>query len=398
MRKLCPNFDKENGLDTVLEVPIPEEMFTSMGSNAVLRWQNLRSLMKAQSIDNINKLPSSNNNDNNDKSHLSSGSNNEFMALLKLVGSPLIPLQLQSGNVLLTRPIKTGSIETSSAKYILQQYLAATGGLGALNSINSMYAVGQVKMRGSEMKEGDDSVVSVKTKGKQGHEVGGFVLWQMNPDLWYLELVVSGFKVSAGSDGKLAWNQSSSQPSHANKGPPRPLRRFFQGLDPRCIANLFLEGVCVGEKTIKNDDCFVLRLETAPNILKAQSTAQTEISRHTMWGYFSQRTGLLIQFEDTKLVRMKPMKGKNNKESSSVFWETTMISSIEDYRYEDGINIAHSGNTSAMLYRYGEAHNHKRRIEETWKIEEIGFNISGLSMDCFLPPSELKRDNNVADT
>ena len=48
-----------------------------------------------------------------------------------------------------------------------------------------------------------------------------------------------------------------------------------------------------------------------------------------------------------------------------------------------------------MLYRYGESHNHKRKIEETWKIEEVDFNICGLSMDCFLPPSDLiKRDNN----
>lgn len=59
-------------------------------------------------------------------------------------------------------------------------------------------------------------------------EIGGFVLWQKNPDLWFLELVVSSFKVGAGSDGKVAWNQSSSQPCNANKGPPRPLRRFFQ--------------------------------------------------------------------------------------------------------------------------------------------------------------------------
>ncbi|KAF4346651.1 hypothetical protein G4B88_009914 [Cannabis sativa] len=103
MRKLCPNFDKGNGLDTVLEVPIPEEMFTNMGSNATLRWQNLRALMKAQSIDNVIKLPSCN------VSHLSSTSNNEFMALLKLVGSPLIPLQLHFGDAL-TRPVKSGSI------------------------------------------------------------------------------------------------------------------------------------------------------------------------------------------------------------------------------------------------------------------------------------------------
>ena len=93
----------------------------------------------------------------------------------------------------------------------------------ALNSVKSMYAVGQVKMAASEMHQGDGSV---HPGGK--YEVGGFVLWQKNPDLWYLELVVSGYKVSAGSDGKVAWNQSSSQASHANRGPPRPLRRFFQ--------------------------------------------------------------------------------------------------------------------------------------------------------------------------
>lgn len=105
----------------------------------------------------------------------------------------------------------------------MHQYVAAAGGQAALNSVNSMYAVGQVKMLGSAMQQGEDSV---QMKGKC--EVGGFVLWQKNPDLWYLELVVSGYKISAGSDGKVAWNQSSSQPSHANKGPPRPLRRFFQ--------------------------------------------------------------------------------------------------------------------------------------------------------------------------
>lgn len=114
--------------------------------------------------------------------------------------------------------------EASTAKYIVQQYVAATGGQAALNSVNSMYAVGQVKMLGSEMNHRNDD----GARAKGNCEVGGFVLWQKNPELWYFELVVSGFKVSAGSDGKVAWNQSSSQPCHANKGPPRPLRRFFQ--------------------------------------------------------------------------------------------------------------------------------------------------------------------------
>ena len=88
MRKLCPNVDHENGLDTVLEVPIPEEMFTNMGTNAALRWRNLRALMKAQSAANTNI------NNGKSSSHLSAASNNEFMALLKLVGTPLIPFQV----------------------------------------------------------------------------------------------------------------------------------------------------------------------------------------------------------------------------------------------------------------------------------------------------------------
>lgn len=90
-----------------------------------------------------------------------------------------------------------------------------------------------MRMFGSEMQMGDGSV---HTRGQP--EVGGFVLWQKNPDLWFLELVVSGFKVSAGSDGKIAWNQSSSQPFNANKGPPRPLRRFFQVIKAHIQASI----------------------------------------------------------------------------------------------------------------------------------------------------------------
>lgn len=376
MRKLCPNFDKVDGLETVLEVPIPEDMLTGMGTNGFNRWRNLRNLMNAAQ-------------DNNNTSSLPS--NNEFMPLLKLVGAPLVPLQVQSDHTL-TRPLRDCSIRDSTAKYIVQQYVAATGGLAALNSLKSMYAMGQVRMHVSEqLRQNDDiDIESVHERGKA--EVGGFVLWQKNPDLWCLELVVSGFKVSAGSDGKVAWNQSSSQPFHANKGPPRPLRRFFQGLDPRCTANLFLDAECVGENTINNEVCFMLKLQTDQHILQAQSTSHTEIVMHTVIGYFSQRTGLLVKFEDTKLVKMKPVKGKE-----SVFWETNIESMIEDYKYIDGINIAHSGTTIATLYRYGAAHNHKRMIEEHWNIEEVDFNIFGLSMDCFLAPSDLEKEQDGAE-
>lgn len=96
MRKLCPNFDREDGLETVLEVPIPEEMFTSMGSNNALRWQNLRIWMSAQGPD-------------KSSSPSEAGRNAELQLLLNVVGSPLIPLPVPSDQAF-NRPIKNASI------------------------------------------------------------------------------------------------------------------------------------------------------------------------------------------------------------------------------------------------------------------------------------------------
>ncbi|KAG5613285.1 hypothetical protein H5410_024566 [Solanum commersonii] len=370
MRKLCPNLDKEDGLDTVLEVPLPEEMFSKTGgSSAAIRWKNMLNLMRADKLPDRSKM-------------VASGNNDQFMFLLKIVGSALIPFQVQLDHAI-SLPVRDGCIKASSAKYIVQQYLAASGGQAALNSINSMYAVGQLQMAMSDIQQSGNQMNSKRTC-----EDGGFVLWQKNPDLWFLEFVVSDCKVSAGSNGTVAWSHSSTN-SNASKGPPRPLRRFFQGLDPRSTANLFLNAVCIGEKKIKDEGCFILKLETSKDMLKAQSTANTEVVHHTIWGYFSQRSGVLIQFEDTKLVRLKSAKDNNG----SIFWETSMESTLKDYRYIEGINIAHSGRTAATIYRYGKNIDYRAKVEETWKIEEIDFNISGLSMDCFLPPADVNKEN-----
>jgi len=45
------------------------------------------------------------------------------------------------------------------------------------------------------------------------------------------------------------------------------------------------------------------------------------------------------------------------------------------------------------LYRYGGAVNHRRRIEEKWRIEEVDFNICGLCLESFLPPSDINNDH-----
>ncbi|KAL7229040.1 hypothetical protein ACSBR2_007690 [Camellia fascicularis] len=273
MRTLCPNLDREDGLETVLEVPIPEETFTN-SNNKNKSWQNMKGWVKPYTDRSSSSPPS-----------IFGGSQNaEIQLLLGVIGAPLIPLPISSTQPI-PQNIKDHAIEASMAKYIVQQYVAATGGEKALNSIDSMYAMGKVKMAYSEFIAGDGmslgcnslggnvgKVMKMKSVKNGVGEVGGFVLWQKSPELWCLELMVSGCKISAGSDGKVAWRQTPWHNSHASRGPPRPLRRSLQGLDPRSTANLFSNSVCIGEKTINDEDCFVLKLEAEPSALRARST------------------------------------------------------------------------------------------------------------------------------
>ncbi|KAK8942654.1 hypothetical protein KSP39_PZI009259 [Platanthera zijinensis] len=414
MRKLCANLEREDALDTVLEVPLPEEMFpsekvaggggeakaasSSSGQNPHYAW------LKSQAFDKeIDGGPPQ-----------LSGKSAELQLLLSVVGSPLIPTPVPI-DAAFNRSVREPSIRASTAKYILQQYIAATGGQAALTSVQSMCAVGKVRMSASEFHTINDSSAAVSpsaaTKSGAG-VIGGFVLWQKTPELWFFDLIMAGCKMSAGCNGRLAWRQSTSDHSHASRGPPRPLRRSLQGLDPRSTANLFVDAVFLGEKKINDDDCFVLKLEVDAQVLRSRSGSSFDIIRHTVWGYFSQRTGLLMQLDDSHLLRMRsgrgrpcaaqlsscatsidPNNGANN--DASIFWETTMETIIEDYRRIDGINIAHRGRTVVTLFRHGEdSVNHKRQMVELWTIEEADFNFHGLAMDYFLPPSDLKIESD----
>ena len=174
---------------------------------------------------------------------------------------------------------------------------------------------------------------------------------------------------------------------------------MLQGLDPKSTANLFSTATWVGEKCVDGDDCFVLRVDADPSALRSRSSADVEVIRHAVWGYFSQRTGLLVRLEDSHLLRIRVQ----GEAAETAYWETSMESSIGDYRPVEGINVAHAGRTIVSLSRFGgggaaaadgsDADVRGRRtctcMEETWSIEEVDFNIMGLSTECFLPPRDM---------
>ncbi|CAI0472091.1 unnamed protein product, partial [Linum tenue] len=308
----------------------------------------------------------------------------DLRLLLGVMGAPLAPVHVSSTDPLPLLSIKDTPIETSSAQYILQQYTAASGGQKLQNSIRNAYAMGKIKMITSEF---ETATKVVKNRnGARGAETGGFVLWQMDPDMWYVELAVGGSKVHAGCNGKLVWRHTPWLGAHTAKGPVRPLRRALQGLDPRITASLFADAKCIGEKKINGEDCFMLKLCADPQTLKARSEGPAEIIRHVLFGYFSQKTGLLVHMEDSHLTRIQSNGG------DAVYWETTINSFMDDYRPVEGIMIAHSGHSVVTLYRFGEmAMSHtKTKMEESWSIEEVAFNVPGLSVDCFIPPGDLR--------
>ncbi|EEF52312.1 uncharacterized protein LOC8288520 [Ricinus communis] len=308
----------------------------------------------------------------------------DLRLLLGVLGAPLAPVHVTTTEPLPHLSIKDTPIETSSAQYILQQFTAASGGQRVQNSIHNAYAMGKVRMIASEFETANK--VTRNRNSSKAAESGGFVLWQMNPDMWYVELALGGSKVHAGCNGKLVWRHTPWLGAHAAKGPVRPLRRALQGLDPKTTASMFTNARCIGEKKINGDDCFILKICADPGTLKARSEGPAEIIRHVLFGYFSQKTGLLVHIEDSHLTRIQ------NNGGDAVYWETTINSFLDDYRPVDGVMIAHSGRSVVTLFRFGDtAMSHTRtRMEEAWAIEEVAFNVPGLSMDCFIPPAELR--------
>ncbi|KAI0492282.1 hypothetical protein KFK09_026552 [Dendrobium nobile] len=49
-------------------------------------------------------------------------------------------------------------------------------------------------------------------------ESGGFVLWKIASDMWYVELSIGGSKVYTGSNRKLVWHHTHWFGAHIEKG------------------------------------------------------------------------------------------------------------------------------------------------------------------------------------
>ncbi|KAK9266596.1 hypothetical protein L1049_021661 [Liquidambar formosana] len=310
------------------------------------------------------------------KSHFSTLFNkkSDLRILLSVLGCPLFPV-----SVLPEQPLTEVS---SSAQYIIQHFTAATGCRKLEGTVKNIFATGKVRMAMV-----DELGSAASANGVQ--QAGCFVMWQMAPNKWLIELVVGGHKVVAGSDGNVAWRHTPWLGAHAAKGGVRPLRRAFQGLDPLAVSNVFSLAQYMGEKRILGVDCFVLKLSADHADLVDRSDSTAEMIKHAIFGYFSQRSGLLVYLEDSYLTRIQ------SPGTYPTYWETTMGTKIEDYRTVEGVMIAHAGQSSAVITSFGD--NLKSgpvitRMEETWTIDDLAFNVPGLSIDCFIPPEDVQKD------
>lgn len=113
---------------------------------------------------------------------------------------------------------------SSTAQYIIQHFTAATGCRKLEGKVKNIFATGKVNMA----MVADPGPGSSTSGATTISEKGCFVMWQMIPNKWLIELVLGGHKIAAGSDGNVAWRHTPWLGAHAAKGGVRPLRRALQ--------------------------------------------------------------------------------------------------------------------------------------------------------------------------
>ncbi|WRX25527.1 Protein of unknown function DUF620 - like 1, partial [Theobroma cacao] len=141
----------------------------------------------------------------------------DLKILLSVLGCPLFPVSILS-----KPPINEVS---SSAQYIIQHFTAATGCRKSEGRVKNIFVTGKVTMAMVD----ELGATAGSVAGAAGvAQKGCFVMWQMVPNKWLIELVLGGHKVVAGSDGNVAWRHTPWLGAHAAKGGVRPLRRALQ--------------------------------------------------------------------------------------------------------------------------------------------------------------------------
>ncbi|KAI4365424.1 hypothetical protein MLD38_021408 [Melastoma candidum] len=300
------------------------------------------------------------------------GRESHLRILLSILGCPLFPLSFH--------PKPSMDKVSSPAQYIIQHFIAATGCRKLTGKAKTVFLTGKVTMAMVD----EDVVAGTGIPTWKGC----FVMWQMVPDKWLLELVVGDQKVIAGCDGRVAWRHTPWLGTHTAKGGIRPIRRALQGLDPVDIATVFFTSRLAGEKEIAGTKCFVLSLCADQSDLIDRSDNTAETIKHSVHGYFSQRSGLLVQLEDSYLTRIQ------TPGTSPTYWETTMSTAIGNYQAVDSdLMIAHSGRSTAVISRFSEdmrAGPTVTRMEEKWSIDDFAMDVVGLSVDSFIPPNDVR--------
>lgn len=138
----------------------------------------------------------------------------------------------------------------------------------------------------------------------------------------------------------------------------------------------------------------MLKVAADREAVMERSEWPAEVMRHVLYGYFSQKSGLLVYLEDSHLTRVY-----SPQTDEAVYWETTIGSTVAEYREVDGVSIAHGGRSIATVFRFGEEESmqySRSRMEEEWRIDDVDFNVPGLSLDYFIPPADIFDPNPVS--
>ncbi|GLJ06058.1 hypothetical protein SUGI_0031060 [Cryptomeria japonica] len=119
------------------------------------------------------------------------------------------------------------------------QNLVAMGCTRLSNVMESSYIMGMVNMVAMNYKRKS----KMMKNSLKCTKMGCFVLWQMMPNMWLVEMVLDDSEVHVASNVKIMWHHTPWLGSHLTKGPVRLLPRALKGMDPISIARLFANGM-----------------------------------------------------------------------------------------------------------------------------------------------------------